>query len=73
MPRRPSISNIVITLTTARGAFRYRVVSTKVVRPTDVSVLDASAGEILTLVTCYPFAFVGSAPERFIVRAERVT
>jgi sortase A len=42
------------------------------VRPSDVSVLDPGAGEILTLITCYPFYFVGPAPERFIVRAERV-
>jgi sortase A len=34
--------------------------------------LDPSRNEILTLVTCYPFYFVGSAPHRFIVRAERV-
>ena len=40
--------------------------------PNDVAVLDSDGTEILTLVTCYPFYFVGSAPERFIVRAERV-
>jgi Malic enzyme, N-terminal domain/Malic enzyme, NAD binding domain/Sortase domain len=51
----------------------YRVVSTKVVRPSDVAVLDPGGNEILTLVTCYPFYFIGSAPNRFIVRAERVT
>jgi sortase A len=63
----------IITLTTLLGEYRYRVVSTKVVDPYDVAVLDPSANEILTLVTCYPFYFVGSAPDRFIVRAERVT
>jgi sortase A len=62
----------VIELTTARGIYRYRVVSTKVVKPEDTAVLDSDGREILTLVTCYPFYFVGSAPERFIVRAERV-
>lgn len=62
----------VITLTTLRGEFRYRVVSTRVVAPTEVSVLSPTANEVLTLVTCYPFYFVGSAPERFIVRAERI-
>jgi sortase A len=62
-----------ITLTTPLGEYRYRVVSARVVSPTDVEVLGSSAGEILTLVTCYPFYFVGSAPDRFIVRAERVT
>jgi sortase A len=62
----------VITLTTFQGEFRYRVVSTKVVNPTDVAVLDSTGGEVLTLVTCHPFYLVGAAPNRFIVRAERV-
>ncbi|MBZ5634868.1 MAG: class D sortase [Acidobacteriia bacterium] len=62
----------IITLTTLRGAYRYRVVSAKVVSPDNVAVLDSDGDEILTLVTCYPFYFVGSAPGRFIVRAERV-
>jgi sortase A len=62
----------VITLTTLQGEYRYRVVSTEVVSPEDVAVLDSTGGEILTLVTCYPFYFVGAAPNRFIVRAERV-
>jgi len=61
-----------ITLTTLLGSYRYRVVSTSIVRPSDVSVLNPGATEVLTLVTCYPFYFVGSAPERFIVRAERL-
>jgi sortase A len=63
----------VITLTTPLGEYRYRVVSTRIVSPADVAVLDSGDGEILTLVTCYPFYFVGSAPDRFIVRAERIT
>jgi sortase A len=63
----------IITLTTLRGAYRYRVVSTKIVSPDDVAVLDSDGNQILTLVTCYPFYFLGSAPERFIVRAARVT
>ncbi|MBZ5674127.1 MAG: class D sortase [Acidobacteriia bacterium] len=61
----------VITLTTLQGVYRYRVVSTKVVSPQDIEVLDSSGGEVLTLVTCHPFYFVGAAPNRFIVRAER--
>ena len=65
--------NDIITLTTLLGEYRYRVVSTKVVSPFDVAVLNPSRNEILTLVTCYPFYFVGPAPDRFIVRAERVT
>jgi sortase A len=63
----------IITLITLRGEYRYRVVSTKVVSPYDVAVLNPDGTEILTLVTCYPFYFVGAAPERFIVRAQRVT
>ena len=62
----------IITLTTVGAEYRYRVVSMKVVDPGDVSVLNPSDDEILTLVTCYPFYFVGSAPERFVVRAERI-
>lgn len=50
----------------------YRVERTWIVEPTDVSVLDPTASPSLTLVTCYPFYFVGSAPQRFIVRAVRV-
>jgi sortase A len=62
----------IITLTTPLGEYRYRVVSTRIVGPRDVAVLDPTGNESLTLVTCYPFYFVGSAPNRFIVRAERV-
>jgi len=62
----------VITVTTLKGTYRYRVVSTRIVTPSDVSVLDPDTKQILTLVTCYPFYFVGSAPDRFIVRAERI-
>ena len=62
----------VITFTTLQGKYRYRVVFTKIVSPQDVAVLDPTGGEILTLVTCHPFYFVGAAPNRFIVRAERV-
>ncbi len=62
----------LITLTTLRGEYRYRVVSTKVVSPEDVAVLNPDGTEILTLVTCYPFNFVGAAPDRFIVRAARI-
>lgn len=71
-PLRNIRQNDVITLTTRAAQYRYRVVSTRIVEPDDVSVLDSCAGEVLTLVTCYPFYFIGSAPERFVVRAERV-
>jgi len=72
-PLRNVHENDFITLTTPLGEYRYRVVSIIIVSPSDIAVLDPSVKEVLTLVTCYPFYFVGSAPERFIVRAERVT
>jgi sortase A len=61
--------NDAIDLETDQGIFRYLVTSTQIVSPRDVSVLKASAGKTLTLVTCYPFYYVGSAPKRFIVHA----
>lgn len=72
-PLRKIRENDIITLTTLFGQYRYRVLSARVVDPAEVSVLEATGNEILTLVTCYPFYFVGSAPDRFVVRAERVT
>jgi sortase A len=60
-----------ITVSTLHGAYRYRVVSTNVVRPKDIQVLYPTGRDSLTLVTCFPFNYVGSAPKRFIVRAER--
>jgi sortase A len=63
----------IITLTTPWGEYRYRVVFSRVVSPEDVAVLHPTGNEVLTLVTCHPFYFVGPAPNRFIVRAERVT
>jgi len=62
-----------ITLRTLNGTYRYRVDSTHVVEPEDTAMLDHSDDAILTLVTCYPFYFVGPAPKRFIVRAHRIS
>ena len=62
-----------ITLQTLHGSYRYRVDSTRVVKPDDISVLAATTDDFLTLVTCYPFYFVGSAPKRFIVRSHRIS
>jgi len=58
-----------ITLKTRDGDFEYRVESTAVVPPSDVQVLQSTGGRTLTLITCYPFSYLGSAPDRFIVRA----
>ena len=71
-PLRNIQRNDIITLTTLQGEYHYRVVSMRVVPPNNVAVLDSTGGEILTLVTCYPFYYVGPAPNRFIVRAKRV-
>jgi sortase A len=62
----------LITLTTVHGTYRYRVESTEVVTPRDTHVLADTGDDVLTLVTCYPFYYVGSAPKRFIVRAQRI-
>jgi sortase A len=64
--------NDEITLTTLSGSYNYRVDSTKVVKPEETEVLKDDGADTLTLVTCYPFNFVGSAPKRFIVRARRI-
>jgi sortase A len=62
----------IVVVTTLEGEFRYSVMSTQVVSPDDVAVLNVSRAEILTLVTCHPFYFVGPAPDRFVVRAQRI-
>jgi sortase A len=59
----------LIEVETLQEKFVYRVERTWVVDPTEVSVLAPTDGPALTLVTCYPFYFIGSAPQRFIVRA----
>jgi len=62
----------LIRFTTPKEKFWYRVTSISVVAPDDVAVLGAGKGEELTMITCFPFSFVGAAPRRFVVRAERV-
>lgn len=65
--------NDIITLTTLQGSFRYKVDSVQIVEPGDVDVLDDIPSERrLTLVTCYPFRWVGPAPHRFVVSAREV-
>lgn len=54
------------------GEFTYRVRETRIVAPDDLSVLAPTDTQTLTLITCYPFNYVGSAPKRFIVHAERI-
>lgn len=61
-----------IRIVTGDGTFLFRVENTRVVTPQDTWVLDATKAATLTLVTCYPFTYLGSAPQRFIVRATEV-
>jgi sortase A len=61
-----------ILVSTLDGDYEYAVQSTEIVSPSDVSVLKASASRELTLVTCYPFYYIGSAPHRFVVHAIQV-
>jgi sortase A len=58
-----------ITLKTRNGDFEYLVESTAVVRPSDLQVIQPTNRRTLTLITCFPFSYVGPAPDRFIVRA----
>lgn len=69
-PLRSVLNHDVIEVETRTRKFRYRVTSTRIVDPTDVHVLESVGRDTLTLVTCYPFNFVGSAPQRFIVHAD---
>lgn len=62
----------VIRVRDIRAEYTYRVTFTSVVNPAETWVLLPASDEILTLITCYPFHFVGAAPKRFIVRARRV-
>ncbi len=71
-PLRKIRTNDIVTLTTLAGEYRYRVVSISIVSPDDIAVLQPTTTEIMTVVTCYPFYFVGPAPHRFVVRAERI-
>ncbi len=61
-----------IRIVTVEQSFEYVVDSTEIVGPEDTRVLDPTGGTVLTLVTCYPFTYVGHAPKRFIVRASLV-
>jgi len=61
-----------IRLVTLRGTFTYAMRSTRVVKPENIAVLASESAPTLTLVTCYPFYFVGNAPSRFVVRADLI-
>jgi len=61
-----------VTIKTPDGEFQYQVESTAIVYPDQTEVLKPGDGAMLTLITCYPFHYIGNAPERFIVRARKV-
>ncbi len=61
-----------ISIDTPHGEYRYKVESTKIVKPENVSVLAPTSYSTLTLITCYPFGYIGHAPKRFIVRARQI-
>ncbi len=74
----------LVTVESPSRSFQYEVLATKIVQPSDVSVLQSDGGgliassdrapeKLLTLITCYPFRYVGSAPKRFIVEARAVS
>jgi len=74
----------LVTFQSANRTYTYQVLATKIVKPTNVSVLSSDGGglipgtdgtrdKLLTMITCYPFYYVGSAPNRFIVEAKLVS
>lgn len=60
-----------LTFRTPAGVFEYGVERTEVVEPSDIEVLRQTSDAELTLVTCYPFHYIGAAPKRFIVHARQ--
>jgi sortase A len=58
-----------LELTTGDRTYRYLITKTFIVEPEDVYVLDPGDRPMLTLVTCYPFTFIGHAPHRYIIQA----
>jgi sortase A len=69
-PLRKIKTGDLIDIRTETGVIQYRVRSTEIVPPSDVDVLESRGRNELTLITCYPFYYVGHAPDRFVVHAE---
>jgi sortase A len=57
-----------VSLFTPQGIYRYVIESTEIVDPDAIEVLRPSREGVLTLITCYPFQYIGSAPQRFVAR-----
>jgi len=64
--------NDTIYFTTSSGDYEYQVESLKIVEPENVGVLAPDGTNSLTIVTCYPFHYIGNAPKRFIARARQI-
>jgi sortase A len=62
----------LVSFKSPTATYSYRVESARVVEPDDDSVLNASKEATLTLITCYPFHYIGSAPQRYVVTAREV-
>jgi sortase A len=63
----------VIELTALNGSYVYRVDSIEVIGAGQMQVLDKTARPVLTLITCFPFSYIGPAPSRFVVRAHQIS
>ncbi|MBV9442076.1 MAG: class D sortase [Acidobacteriaceae bacterium] len=62
-----------VTFESSSGTYTYKVISTKIVKPSDLSVIQPEGNDrLLTMITCYPFYYLGAAPKRFIVQAKLV-
>lgn len=70
---RNAVAGMDVQLTDKSGTYHYRITSSEIVAPEQVSVLDIQATPGLVLVTCYPFSYIGKAPKRFVVHAELVS
>ena len=61
-----------VRITTPDGVFEYRVDSKRIIRPEQTEVLTTTSLPTLTLITCYPFHYLGPAPRRYVIRARQV-
>lgn len=61
-----------VLLETDWGTYKYKVSDIKITEPTDTSVTEPTDYETLTVYTCYPFNYIGRAPQRYIVNCEFV-
>jgi sortase A len=61
--------NDKVIVTTTTSTIHYFIDTIDIIHPTDMEILDPTSGPALTLVTCYPFEFIGNAPMRFVIRA----